>query len=211
MASNNLTWEDGDIAFFKGVDQLTDQHKDALAGYVPEKATGHPVIILEHSTDSKYCLITTVSAYGSGAHNGFLPPWDQRYHEQKSRGAFYAFAGSEKPCHWQQHLELEGRQSWPKPKTSWVYARTTYVVPSATLREFRRGTRLRMTQESLRYLLGAMAKNYNFATRWTDPRLPQDARSCAPTGSASSSAPPAPALAPAPPPPNFWAARARGH
>ncbi|KAI4864104.1 hypothetical protein F4820DRAFT_449309 [Hypoxylon rubiginosum] len=186
MASNDLVWEEGDIAFLRGVAELNDGERRALAGYVPPKATGHPVIVLEHTPGSKYCTITTVSAYGSGSHNRFLAPWDQPAHKRKSRGAFFAFAGSEKPADWQEHLELEDNGCWPKPKTSWVYSRNVFVVPCSTLREFRRGTRLRMTRESLKYLLAAMAKTSSFANRWNDTRLPQDARACAPAGAAAS-------------------------
>ncbi|XXG95450.1 hypothetical protein Hte_001712 [Hypoxylon texense] len=118
MASNDLVWGEGDIAFLKGLDQLTDSERGALTGLVADKATGHPVIILEYNTGSKYCLITTVSAYSSGPHNGFLPPWNQPWHKSKARAAFFAFAGSEKPDARQKHLELEGSGRWPKPKTS---------------------------------------------------------------------------------------------
>ncbi|KAI0169221.1 hypothetical protein GGR52DRAFT_574442 [Hypoxylon sp. FL1284] len=182
MAFNNMSsWEEGDIAFFKSVDDLNHQDRRTLInnGYVPRNATGHPVIILERSADSEYFLVTTVSAYSSGPSNDFLAPWNQACHKGKSRGAFYAFDGSEKPCHWQQYLRLKDNGSWPKPETSWVYKRNTFVVPASTLREFRRRTRLQMTTESLQYLLRAMAEDQKFKTRWTDHRIPQAARSCA--------------------------------
>lgn len=127
MASNDLVWEEGDIAFLRGVAELNDGERRALAGYVPPKATGHPVIVLEHTPGSKYCTITTVSAYGSGSHNRFLAPWDQPAHKRKSRGAFFAFAGSEKPADWQEHLELEDNGCWPKPKTSVCYTKCSLL------------------------------------------------------------------------------------
>ncbi|KAI1211248.1 uncharacterized protein F4807DRAFT_466562 [Annulohypoxylon truncatum] len=167
-------WQDGDIAFLKGVDEFSIEEYDALieSGYLHTKATKHPVIILEHSNDYKYFLITTVSAYSSSWENNYLPPWKQFNHKCKRREFFRAFAGSEKPFYDQQHLQLADGGRFPKPETSWVYIPGTFVVPSSTLKEFdKTPRRLRMTQESLKGLLYDMAKCTRFATRWTNPAV----------------------------------------
>ncbi|KAI1774034.1 hypothetical protein F4818DRAFT_442784 [Hypoxylon cercidicola] len=169
MDSHNLSWAKGEVAFLKSAEELCDADRSTLARYVPEKALEHPVIILDQNTTSKEYVVTTVSAYSSGPWNSFQPPWDQPCHKNKTRAAFLAFAGSEKPSKTQKHLELQ-QGCWPKPQASWVYSGSFHVVPASALREFRRRSRLRMTQDSFRQLLDAMTKNSNFASRWTPPR-----------------------------------------
>ncbi|KAI1387514.1 uncharacterized protein F4822DRAFT_430262 [Hypoxylon trugodes] len=169
-------WRDGDIAFLKSVDEFSQSEYDALikSGYIREGATKHPVIILEHSDDSRYYLVTTVSAYSSGDHNGHLPPWKQVYHQKKQPKAFRAFHGSERPDRSKGFLQLAEGGHFPKPKTSWVYTRNIFVVPATTLKGFDKTTeRLRMTQESLTDLLSDMGRNWNFYSRWTTPQVRQ--------------------------------------
>ncbi|KAI2628746.1 hypothetical protein GGR54DRAFT_651595 [Hypoxylon sp. NC1633] len=191
-----FNWQDGDIAFLKSSDEFSQTEWDTLieTGYVKEGATKHPVIILEHSRDSSHFLVATVSAYRSGPDNGYLPPWEQRTHSRKNRNAFRAFTGSKKSSANQKHLELGDGGCFPKPKTSWVYTPFIFVVPSSTLKCFdKTAKRLRMTQESLKDLLGDMAKNNNFAKRWTNPNVlrmlghiqgPPESRSTSPPESA---------------------------
>lgn len=117
MDSHNLSWAKGEVAFLKSAEDLCDADWSALAGQIPERAMGHPVIILDQNTESKEYVVTTVSAYKSGQWNNFLPPWNQSCHKNKNRSAFLAFAGSEKPSKAQKHLELQ-QGCWPKPETS---------------------------------------------------------------------------------------------
>ncbi|KAI2463728.1 hypothetical protein F4781DRAFT_437108 [Annulohypoxylon bovei var. microspora] len=169
-----FNWQDGDIAFLKGVEEFTQGEYDTLikTRYLHPKATKHPVIILEHSKDHKHFLITTVSAYGSGHENNYLPPWKQYNHKCKPRTAFRAFSGSEKPFYKQNHLQLADGGCFPKPQTSWVYTPSAFVVPSSTLKEFDKAPkRLRMTQESLKDLLDDMANNIRFTTRWINSNV----------------------------------------
>ncbi|KAI1400017.1 hypothetical protein F4819DRAFT_463122 [Hypoxylon fuscum] len=165
-------WEDGDIAFLKGVDEFSDAQYRTLVepGYLRERATKHPVIILEHSPDSKHFLVTTVSAYSSDASNRYRPPWDQPCHSDKTRDDFRAFAGSKRPNDLRPDLQLKEGQSFPKPKTSWVYARNYFVVPASVLKKFGKGpARLQMTQESLKDLKDHMKKVPRFGGRWKHP------------------------------------------
>ncbi|KAI0120457.1 hypothetical protein F4776DRAFT_234938 [Hypoxylon sp. NC0597] len=162
-------WQDGDIAFLRSVDDFSQADYETLieSGYLQERAAAHPVIILEHSRDYKHFLITTVSAYGSSEENNFLPPWKQPIHSRKSQRDFRAFRGSEKPLSRQEYLELADGQSFPKPKTSWVYTPGSYVVPSSALTRFDKPKeRLRMDEMSLKSLLGDMKRHRYFMYRW---------------------------------------------
>ncbi|KAI2621940.1 hypothetical protein GGS26DRAFT_594313 [Hypomontagnella submonticulosa] len=167
-------WRDGDIAFLKGVEDFDMVEYEALikTKYLHPGATGHPVIILERSKDSKYFLVTTISAYRSGRENDYLPPWEQEHHSWKCPGAFRAFSESARPDNKRKYLYLEGNASLPKPKTSWVYTRTIFVVPSSVLWYFDKAPEpLRMTRESLKDLLGHMKENWGFADRWNNPKV----------------------------------------
>ncbi|KAI1102050.1 hypothetical protein F4804DRAFT_334642 [Jackrogersella minutella] len=170
--TSKFNWKDGDIAFLKSVDEFTSEEYDTLIkpGYLHAKATQHPVIVLELSADHQHALIVTVSAYGSSKENNYLPPWRQPVHRKKSPNNFHAFRGSVTPNDKKEHLELADGAWFPKPKTSWVYMPSTFVVLSSTLKHFDKvPRRLRMTQESLKYLLGEMVKSPRFAKRWSNP------------------------------------------
>lgn len=172
----NPNWKHGNIAFFKDVEEFNRTEYDALikSGYLREKATKHPVIILEYTEDLKYFLVTTVSAYGSGPLNGNLPPWEQPYHCRKCHDRFRAFAGSRKPNSDRKHLELANGEQFPKPETSWVDAANCFVVPASTLKYFTKvKSRLTMTRESLDDLLSHMRESWKFAERWTHPAVLQ--------------------------------------
>ncbi|KAJ8124722.1 hypothetical protein O1611_g8917 [Lasiodiplodia mahajangana] len=80
-------WQVGEVAFLKPASEFTEiERKELLeTGRVRHNATGHPVIILDRSEDSPYFLVTTVSAYGSGQDNNYLPPWEQRAHSHKDQ------------------------------------------------------------------------------------------------------------------------------
>ncbi|KAI0382161.1 hypothetical protein F5Y04DRAFT_279944 [Hypomontagnella monticulosa] len=174
QAPKSGNWQEGDIAFFKSIDDFNPAEQEALIDteYIHPGATGHPVIILECSNDSKYFLVTTISAYSSGPDNDYLPPWQQEHHSMKSAAAFRAFSGSVRPDCQQKHLFLEGKARLPKPKTSWVYTRTIFVVPSSTLKCFdKTSQQLRMTQASLKDLLSHISSNWNFPNRWKNRHI----------------------------------------
>ncbi|KAI1310715.1 hypothetical protein F5Y03DRAFT_392163 [Xylaria venustula] len=149
-------WQPGDIAFLKKAEEFSaaEQNEVLERGGVHIGATGHPVIILGRSNDSRGYTVTTVSAYKSGEENDYLPPWKQAIHYKKDADGFRAFEGSARPNNKFQHLYLEGGKLWPKPKTSWVYIHTRYTVPPSTLVRYNKTkSQLRMTRESLQDLL----------------------------------------------------------
>ncbi|KAI1644201.1 uncharacterized protein F4817DRAFT_319087 [Daldinia loculata] len=167
-------WQAGDIAFLRPYSEYPKAVYNALinTNYLPRRATNHPVIILEHSEDSKYYLVTTISAYGSGPENDYLPPWRQPQHRDKDRYDFRAFKGSATPDYRRDFLQLEGGYFLPKPKTSWVYTRSAFVVPSSILIKFDKFQGIpRMTQKSLKDLLGHFREASNFQYRWTNPKV----------------------------------------
>ena len=103
-------WELGEIAFLKKADHFTKGERETLldSQNVRDKATGHPVIILDRSPDRKLYVITTVSAYKSDRRNDYLPPWKQNCHFQKDEW-LPRFCGiretrqqspSSPPCRW---------------------------------------------------------------------------------------------------------------
>ncbi|KAI1124551.1 hypothetical protein F5Y10DRAFT_284969 [Nemania abortiva] len=155
----NPRWQVGEIAFLKPASEFTESECIELldTGRVPPNATGHPVIILDRSEDSRYFIVTTVSAYGSSEDNNHLPPWEQRTHSKKDINSFRAFEGSAKPNNKFQHLRLADNKSWPKPKTSWVYIQRPSLVPASALIYYTKSRyRLQMTTDSLQDLLGHM-------------------------------------------------------
>ncbi|KAI0102302.1 hypothetical protein GGR51DRAFT_574207 [Nemania sp. FL0031] len=152
-------WQVGEIAFLKPASDftVTEQIELLETGRVRDNATGHPVIILGRSDDSRYFLVTTVSAYGSGIDNDYLPPWEQRVHSHKDVRSFRSFEGSAKPDDKFPHLRLADNKMWPKPKTSWVYIQTPTLVSASVLIYYTKSRcRLRMAPESLHDLLGHM-------------------------------------------------------
>ncbi|KAI0813157.1 hypothetical protein GGR55DRAFT_639489 [Xylaria sp. FL0064] len=155
-------WQPGDIAFLKQAERFSNAERKELldSGRVREKATGHPVIILGRSDDSRGYVVTTVSAYNSGDHNNYLPPWKQETHKSKDINGFRAFEGSVKPNNSFQHLCLEGGKSW-------VYIHYQSTVPASTLINYDKPRcQLRMTPESLQDLLDHVpAKPKNFRGR----------------------------------------------
>ncbi|KAI1843028.1 hypothetical protein JX266_010717 [Neoarthrinium moseri] len=144
-------WETGDIALLKSAHHFddTDYHCLVNSGYIPKTALGNPVIILSRkSDDATHAVVISVSAYGSGYYNNYLPPWKQTCHSGKRQNDFRAFDGSECPNE-RSTLYLENGDLLPKPQASWVYIQTPFVVPITTLGKFNKGNRrLRMTEES---------------------------------------------------------------
>ena len=163
-------WELGEIAFLKKADHFTKGERETLldSQNVRDKATGHPVIILDRSPDRKLYVITTVSAYKSDRRNDYLPPWKQNCHFQKDEDGFRAFAGSEKPDNNRPHLRLAGGERWPKPKTSWVYIHFCSVVPASVLINYDKpACQLRMDPESFEDLCIHMhQKSRLYRFRW---------------------------------------------
>ncbi|KAM7198404.1 hypothetical protein V8F20_006165, partial [Naviculisporaceae sp. PSN 640] len=159
-------WRQGDIAFLKPEDAFSPQDHDVLIkpakgakfGYLPAKATGHPVIILSSPTErSTHVLITPVSAYSSGEDNNYLPPWEQEAHKWKYHRCFRSFDGCERYSDEFPPLYLEGGKSMPKPRASWLYVQSLWVVPLSVIGIFTK-TRdlLRVRQDSVKSLLDHM-------------------------------------------------------
>lgn len=191
--TTRTNWQKGEIAFLKPAVAMepADRHDLVASGYIPERACCHPVIVLERAGPAAtHCLVTTVSAYSASAENNFVPPWRQRAHSRKHRQDFRAFDGSVRPPpdttttapsqpqqQQQQHALLrlcDGRRM-PKPRASWVYVQTCWVVPVAVLGHFDKagaGPPLRMTADSLADLrshMAARSKAYDLCL--ADPRL----------------------------------------
>ncbi|TRX95524.1 hypothetical protein FHL15_003482 [Xylaria flabelliformis] len=162
-------WQIGDIAFLKWADAFSRTERTELleSRRVPTGATGHPVIILASSSDSRYYIVTTVSAYGSGDYNYNLPPWEQSVHMRKNKNAFRAFEGSARPNDRFEPLRLANNKQWPKVETSWVYIYSSYLVPATTLIHYTKSeSGLRMEPTSLQDLLGHMeAKCWKFCAQ----------------------------------------------
>ncbi|KAI1173548.1 hypothetical protein F4777DRAFT_580898 [Nemania sp. FL0916] len=153
-------WELGDIAFLKRAEEFSQDEREKYlqTGRIFSKATCHPVIVLGRSEDSKYYIVTTVSAYSDDA-KGENPPWRQKQHQQRKKiDGFRAFKGSCRPNPHYKFLELADGKEWPKPKTSWVYIHLPMLVPASTLIQFTKakGQQLRMATESLGDLLSHM-------------------------------------------------------
>ncbi|KAK4233997.1 hypothetical protein C8A03DRAFT_19029 [Achaetomium macrosporum] len=168
MSSSNNDWREGDIAFLMPSAEFSSADYDALIrpspgaqyGYVPPKATGHPVISVRRLSErSTHVLITPVSAYSSGPANDYLAPWKQVYHSRKNPRDFRAFHGSERPSDEFPPLFLEKGAAIPKPRTSWVHIQSLWVVPLTVLKRFTKSRQLlRVRADSLDDLRRHMAR-----------------------------------------------------
>ncbi|KAK4134492.1 hypothetical protein BT67DRAFT_455856 [Trichocladium antarcticum] len=203
-----IQWREGDIAFLLPAGQYSPSDRLALLkghgkGHLDEKATGHPIIILcRLSEKSDHVLATTVSAYSSGPGNNFLAPWKQTYHRSKNPLDFLSFEGSERVNNKIPALHLEGG-SWAKPKTSWVYSQSIFVVPVSVLCRYNKacGKQLRVRPDSLDFLRRHMEQRCRtWAIRQRDLRAAEQGAPPAQFASASSWR--APSQTTLPPPPN---------
>ncbi len=165
-------WCEGDIAFLPSAKTFSaaDYHNLIDSRYIPEKATGHPVIVLKVLSDSKV-LVTPVSSYSAAANNN-LPPWKQVFHRFKRGVDFRSFEGSPKYNDRHPSLHLEGDKKMPKPTTSWVYIQSAWEVPKKLLGFFDKAREiLRVRQDSLEDLqrhIAMYCKTYNAAWALAD-------------------------------------------
>ncbi|KAK7948578.1 uncharacterized protein PG986_009464 [Apiospora aurea] len=129
------TWQRRDIASLKTQAEL---EADGQAAVLWSGATGHPCIIMDLAPDGRHALVTAVSSFRSGPHNGYLPPWKQSCHQGKDPDRFRSFAGTERcegSC--RNLLFLEGGRQFPKSRTAWVYAGWVHLVPVGALKPFK--------------------------------------------------------------------------
>lgn len=133
-------WREGHVAFMKKADALSPRDHDALIAsrYLPESATGHPVVVLRVS--ETHLVVTPVSAYNAAAQK-FLAPWRQGWHRGNLKERlFRAFAGSQRPCPHDPSprplLELLPGMAMPKPRESWVYVDSVWCLPLTAIGKF---------------------------------------------------------------------------
>ncbi|EAQ87563.1 hypothetical protein CHGG_04182 [Chaetomium globosum CBS 148.51] len=162
-------WKEGDIAFLRPSKTFSPEELRTLIhrtpefprGYIPVRATGHPVIILRRlSQGSTHVLVTTVSAHNSGPENGYLAPWKQACHRHEALANFRSFEGSQRATAEFPPLFLRPGQEMRKPRTSWVHIQSAWVVPVSVLGHFSgvKGAHVvTMTTESLDNLRAHMA------------------------------------------------------
>ncbi|KUI66492.1 hypothetical protein VM1G_01622 [Cytospora mali] len=186
------TWQDGDIAFLKTCNAFSPRDYNNLiaSGYIHEKATCHPVIILKANPGK--AIITPVTAFSSGPENDFLPPWQQVYHKRKNLDDFRAFVGTRRPNNKHASLKLaDTKMQMPKPQASWVYLKHFWTVPDTVLGRFNKAAGiLQVAKDSLSQLRQDIRQKYGFQLRDALDRL-----------GASPAVQPAPVPAPAPAPP----------
>ncbi|KAK8862111.1 hypothetical protein PGQ11_008346 [Apiospora arundinis] len=133
----DTVWERRDIAFLKTQEELEAECQDVVLGQdLTCGATGHPCIIMDLAPNGQHALVTTVSSFRSGPHNGYLPPWKQTHHQGKDPDRFRSFAGTERYSAGRNLLHLEGGRRFRKNQTAWVYAGWVHLVPVGALRPF---------------------------------------------------------------------------
>lgn len=160
----NRTWQNGEIAFLKSSDYfLPKDYQDLIAsGHLHPKATSHPVIILQAGSGS--AIVTTVTAFNSGPHNNFLPPWRMFAHHEKQSDDFHAFIGTELPPNSPNaHLKLsDSGAKMNKPRASWVYTKHFFTVPYRVLMQWNKvPQQLRISDESLTQLRADIDRKYH--------------------------------------------------
>ncbi|AEO66374.1 uncharacterized protein THITE_33314, partial [Thermothielavioides terrestris NRRL 8126] len=155
--------EEGDIAYLHRADEFSPADYDYLIrpppkrrmGYIPELATGHPVIIIRRVADQ--LLVAPISKLGASPDNDYLAPWKRPWHRKKDPEDFRAFEGSERPSNRRPPLSLVPGQALPHPRASWVYVQSAWVVPLSVLGRFTRVAGvLRVDPASLRDLRAHM-------------------------------------------------------
>lgn len=172
------TWKDGDIAFLKNYENFREKdHRDLIAsGYLHQGATNHPVIILQAGPGR--AIVTTVTAFNSGAETNFCPPWRMPAHQHKYLDDFHAFTGTELPPNSSHaHLQLcNPGAKMNKPQASWVYIKHFFTVPYTVLLRWNKvSQQLAVSEESLTQLRADIQRKYSVQL--------QDARSRLTTGS----------------------------
>lgn len=167
-------WQDGEIAFLKSCDYFQPKdHRNLIAsGYLHPKATSHPVIILE--AIASCAIVTTVTAFNSGPHNKFFPPWRMLAHQEKHLDDYYAFIGTELPRNSRNtHLKLsDSGAKMNKPQASWVYIKNFFTVPYTVLLPWDKvPQQLRVSEESLAQLRADIERKYSFQLQSARSRL----------------------------------------
>jgi hypothetical protein len=160
MPSN--TWQEGDIAYLQLHELFNDSDYYELieSGTMPPGATGHPCVILKVLPGARV-VITTVSAYGSGAYNNNRAPWIAMRCYSKDQLFFRSFRGSICSSRKNKPLQLIPGQQMPKPETSWLHIKNVYSVPLSVISRFtkpRNGQLLKMAPSSLADLRSDIAK-----------------------------------------------------
>lgn len=167
--SSQRRWQDGDIAFLKTCAAFSPRdYSDLVAsGYIHEKATCHPVIILKSNPASDTAIITPVTAFSSGPENNFQPPWHQICHRRKCPDDFRAFLGTERPNNIHAALRLaDPDMKMPKPRASWVYIGHFWTVPFSVLGRFNKTpSLLQVAGDSLAQLRQDIKKKYGSQLR----------------------------------------------
>src|SRR3569833_3442538 len=130
-------FQEGSIQYLCPAARFTqkEHEKQIGTGYHTNGATGQPVVILKRPT-SKTALITPVSAYSSGADNGYLPPWRQQSHMWKKLDDFRSFYGSARSSS-RPALQLQDGKKMNKPEASWLNIQSVWEVPISVLGPFR--------------------------------------------------------------------------
>ncbi|KAK8086671.1 hypothetical protein PG994_001645 [Apiospora phragmitis] len=151
IITNETSWQRRDVACLKTQEELETECQEVVLGQdLYGGATGHPCIIMDLAPDGRHALVTTVSSFRSGPHNGYLPPWKHHWHQGKEPDRFRSFAGTERYGYGptgRDFLHLEGGRRFPKSRTAWIYAGWVHLVPVRALRHFNaaeRGLRLEM-------------------------------------------------------------------
>lgn len=196
---NQIQWTEGDIAYLKDARSFSarDQQNLINSGYLPARATSHPVIVLKAWNGQ--AMIIPVSAYSSGADNNNLPPWQQRCHIRKRIADFHYFVGSAPPPARERNgtsiaptrgLTLLGGAQMPKPKVSWVNLQSVWTVPFSALGYFNKSpTQLRLdaiSLQTIRVLLTSRCKKTTMALEHSKFLKPQSQLQAVPTCAATS-------------------------
>ena len=169
-------FQEGSIQFLWPAARFTQQEHESLigTGYLHNGATGHPVVILKRPS-SKTALITPVSAYSSGADNGYLPPWRQQSHMWKKLDDFRSFYGSARSSS-RPALQLQDGKKMNKPEASWLNIQSVWEVPISVLGPFRyRGCDgvLQLKHDSLMDLQRHIAESCRYYDKSWDLPQPQ--------------------------------------
>lgn len=172
-------WQDGDIAFLKNYKTFLEKdHRDLIAsGYLHRGATNHPVILLQ--AGSGRAIVTTVTAFNSGAETNFCPPWRMPVHRHKHLDDFHAFTGTELPPNSRHsHLQLcDPGAKMNKPQASWVYIKHFFTVPYTVLLRWNKvPQQLAVSKESLTQLRADIERKYSVQLRDSRSRLTTGSR-----------------------------------
>ncbi|KAK0744932.1 hypothetical protein B0T21DRAFT_345054 [Apiosordaria backusii] len=164
MASPAASMPVGQCAFLKRADAMSTSDLAQITPPIPQRALGHPCIILKHSSNpsapTARVLITLISSFGCSSRGDTTPPWKRPHLARHYPDPTVLRAGAD--CHSQRpdpsrpFIQLKNGEHFDLP--TWTNVTQVYAVPVACLKTWQCNSHKQVTAESVADLLQHSAK-----------------------------------------------------